>query len=349
MRLITTIVPHDNLRHVPDAARALEEQGFHGIVTPENKHDAYLPLGVASTVTEKVQLGTCIALSFVRSPMVTAMLAWDIQNASNGRFVLGLATQVKGHNERRYSVPWSAPAPRMKEYIQSLRAIWKCWKTGEPLNYVGKHYQFTLMTPNFTPEPMEAPTPPVTMGAIGPAMLRVAGEVCDGVRLHPFCTKSYLQNVVMPELTVGMERGGRVREQFEITGSISIVTGKDDAAVAEAFEWARYRTAFYSSTPAYWPVLEHHGLEDMGHKLNKMSKENQWDKMAAEVPDDVVHLFAAVGRHDEIVGNIRDKFDGCDTIYTVMHNTSPEALPSDLIQEIGKLPTVFQGYPQQDV
>jgi probable F420-dependent oxidoreductase len=344
LRVLTTI-PQDNLTKVPAAARDIEARGFDGIVTQENRHDPFLPLAVAAVNTSKVQLATGVAIAFARSPMSAANQAWDLQAASGGRFVLGLGSQVKGHNERRFSVPWSAPAPRMKEYVEALRAIFRCWKTGERLSYEGEHYRFTLMTPNFTPEPFDAPPPAVTMAAVGPATLRVAGEVCDGVRLHGFCTRKYLESVVMPELEEGMRRGGRDRATFEITGGGFLATGKDDEAVAKMFEWVRMRVGFYGSTPAYWPVFEAHGLEDLGHKLNQMSKTSKWEQMTAEVPDDVVHLFCAAGRHDEIKAAVERRFGGIsDAVFASMASTTPSDLPPDVIQDIRRIPTTFKGY-----
>ena len=179
MQIHTTLVQSD-LRQVPAEIQRIEAAGYDGVMTQENRHDPFLPLSVAAVNSERLLLATGVAIAFPRSPMITANIAWDLQVASRGRFVLGIGPQVKGHNERRFSVPWSAPAPRMREYIQALRAIWHSWKTGERLAYEGEHYQFTLMTPNFTPEAMDYPAPPVTMAAVGPAMLRVAGEVADG-------------------------------------------------------------------------------------------------------------------------------------------------------------------------
>ena len=169
----------------------------------ENQHDPFLPLAIAATATERVELLTGIAIAFARSPMSAANIGWDLQVASRGRFVMGIGSQVKGHNQRRFSVPWSAPAPRMREYVEALRAIWRCWKYGEKLDYQGEHYTFTLMTPNFVPEHADYPLPPITMAGVGPAMLRVAGEVCDGVRLHPFCTRKYMETVVVKRLGEG--------------------------------------------------------------------------------------------------------------------------------------------------
>ncbi|MBT6278086.1 MAG: LLM class flavin-dependent oxidoreductase, partial [Chromatiales bacterium] len=187
MRVITTI-PQRDLRQVPAAAQAAEAAGYDGIVTLENKHDAFLPLAVAATCTKRVELATGIAISFTRSPMAAANVAWDLNESSDGRFVLGLGTQIRAHNEKRFSAPWSPPGPRMREYVQSLKAIFRCWKYGEKLAFEGKHYRFTLMTPYFVPEGSGLPLPGVTLAAVGPVMLKVSGEVADGVRLHPFCT-----------------------------------------------------------------------------------------------------------------------------------------------------------------
>ena len=189
------------------------------------------------------------------------------------------AAQVKGHNERRFSVPWSAPAPRMAEYVQAIRAIWHTWSTGEQLSYEGEHYRFSLMTPNFTPEPVDS-TPPIMIAAVGPAMLRVAGQYCDGVRLHGFCTPDYLRRHVMPQLQTGLDRAGRDRSDFWVTGGGFICTGPDDETVDRMVEWVRYRIGFYGSTRAYWPVLEQHDLGDLGEKLNHLSRNDGWGEMA---------------------------------------------------------------------
>ncbi len=344
MKVFTTI-PQDNLRKVPAAARAIEAAGYDGIMTMENAHEPFLPLAVAATVTERVELITGIAIAFARSPMVVANAGWDLQAAAPGRVVLGLGSQIKAHNEHRFSVPWSAPAPRMREYVQALRAIWACWKGEGALAFRGEHYRFTLMTPNFIPEDFPGPPPAVTIAAVGPAMLRVAGEVCDGVRLHPFCTRAYLEQVVLPELATGWARGGRRREHFEISGGGFIATGPDDEAVARMVEWVRYRVAFYASTPAYWPVLAQHGLEELGAKLNRMTKAGQWDRIAAEIPDDVVNLFAAIGRHDEIAAAIAKRFGGAsDAIFASVATAVPADLPPDLVQDIRRLPASFTGF-----
>jgi probable F420-dependent oxidoreductase len=346
MRILTTL-PQDDLAAVPAAARAAEAAGYDGLVTMENRHEPFLALAIAAVGTERVSLQTGIAIAFARSPMAVANVSWDLQNASRGRFVLGLGSQVRAHNENRFSVPWSPPAPRMREYVLALRAIWRCWQTGAKLDFRGEHYKFTLMTPNFTPASAGQPPVPITIAAVGPAMLRVAGEVCDGVRLHGFCTRRYIDEVVMRELRSGMLKGGRAREQFEIAGGGFIATGPDDATVAKMVEWVRYRVAFYASTPAYWPVLEVHGLHDLGRKLNVMSKAGQWDRMAAEISDDVVRLFAAIGTYRDIARAIEERFGGVvDAVSLSGGYGMHQEIPPDVIQEVQRIPGTFTAHPR---
>ena len=328
MRILTSISGH-NLNDIGGVCHNLETLGFTDLSAQENKQDAFLPLAIAATNSKAMHLRTSVSIAFARSPMSSAMLSWDIQAASKGRFTLGLGSQVKGHNVRRFSVPWSPPAPRMREYVQSVRAIWDCWGNGTRLDYQGEHYQFSLMTPNFTPEPLGTPVPKIQIAAVGPAMMKVAAEECDGVMLHGFCTRKYLQERIMPRLEKGLESAARSRDQFEISGGGFVATGPDDEAVQKLFEWVRMRIGFYGSTPSYWPVFEVHGLQELGLKLNEMSKKGQWDEMTKEISDDVVHLFAAVGRHDELVGALTDRFGGMTDIVGL-----PEDTPPDLIQEV---------------
>ena len=342
---VTTTIPQNDLQRVPAAAQAIEHAGYDAITTLENRHDPFLPLAVAATCTQRIELVTGIAISFLRSPMSAANLAWDLNEASRGRFVLGLGTQIRAHNENRFSVPWSPPVPRMREYVESLRAIWRAWKYGERLHYVGKHYHFTLMTPNFVPEGSGLELPAVTLAAVGPGMLKLAGQVADGVRLHPFCTRQYLSEVVIPQVHAGLAIAGRKREHFEISGGGFIATGADDEAVAATSAWVRQRIAFYGSTPAYWPVLEIHGLGDLGRKLNRMTKDGLWDQLAAEISDDTLHLFAAIGRHDEIAGAITERFGTCaDVVFASASAEIPGDFPPDLITDIQRIPVAFERF-----
>ena len=344
MRLTTTL-PQNDLNAVPEAIAQAESDGYDTVLTMENRHDPFLALAVAATASRRIGLGTAVAIAFPRSPMVVANVCWDLQRASGGRFVLGLGPQIRPHNERRFSTAWGPPVPRMREYVQALRAIWRCWETGERLRFEGKHYTFTLMTPNFVPEATGQPPVPVTIAAVGPHSLRLAGEVADGVRLHPFCTRRYLEDVCLPLLDQGMTRTGRQRERFEISGGGFIATGATDEEVASRAEQVRYRVAFYGSTPGYWPVLDLHGLGDLGRKLNGMSKAGAWREMAAEISDDTLRLFTVVGRHDELVGALGDRFAGLvDTVNASMSAEIRPALPPDLIQDIRRLPAAFAGH-----
>jgi probable F420-dependent oxidoreductase len=348
MRVFTTL-PQDDLRQVGPTARAIEADGYDGVAAMENKHDPFLALAVAGTATERIELHTSVAIAFARSPMAVANVGWDLAGATGGRFVVGLGSQVRAHNERRFSVPWTPPAPRMRDYVQALRAIWRSWKTGERPGYEGQHYRFTLMTPNCTPEPIETSPPPVTIAAVGPAMLKVAAEECDGVKLHGFCTRRYIEEAVMPRLAEGFAKAGRKRENYEISGGGFLATGRDDATVARMFECVRERVAFYGSTQAYWPVLALHGLEELGHKLNALTRQGKWTEMAREVPDDVVHLFAAVGRWDQIVKAIETRLGGLtDALNARANAAQPGHLPSELIQDIRHIPHAFQSFEPAD-
>jgi probable F420-dependent oxidoreductase len=344
MRVFTT-VPQDDLKRVPEAARQAEAEGHDGIVTMENQHEPFLALAVAGAATETIELHTSVAIAFARTPMAVAEVGWDLAGSTGGRFVAGLGSQVRAHNERRFSAAWTPPAPRMREYVQVLRAIWRCWRDGEKPAYEGQHYRFTLMTPNFTPPKIAAPPPAVMIAAVGPAMLRVAAEECDGVKLHGFCTRKYLTDEIMPRIEAGLQKAGRGRAQYEISGGGFLATGPDDASVAKRFEWVRQRVAFYGSTPAYYPVFAIHGLEDLGLKLNAMVRQGKWNELAAEVPDDVAHLFAAVGRHDQIAGAIQARCGGLADALTLRGDGVGE-VPPDLVQDIRRIPHQYQGLPQ---
>ena len=346
MRVMTTIV-RPTLRESVQAAVAAEEMGYDGILSMENRHDPFLPLAAAAVGTERVELSPSVAIAFPRSPMVTAYIAHDLQMSSNGRFVLGLGTQVRGHNERRFSVPWTAPAPRLAEYIESLRAIWQSWNHDEPLDFRGEHYRFNLMPPNFTPAASPFRPVPITVAAVGAAMLRLAGHHGDGVRLHSFCTRRYVENVVIPEITKGLERGSRPRKHFEISGGGFLATGPDAESVAEMVEVVRQRVAFYGSTRAYFPVLAQHGLEDLGEKLRRMSLDGKWDDMPREVPDNVVGLFAAVGTHEHITNAIETRFGGlADALPDATKPGGAATLIPDLIHDIQRIPCKFSGFAE---
>jgi probable F420-dependent oxidoreductase len=339
---VETAVPLDDWRSVAEAAREAEAAGYDSLLSAEIAHDPFTPLAFAALATKTIGLGTGIAVAFPRSPMVTAGIAWDLQAQSGGRFSLGLGSQVKGHNERRFSTPWSPPVPRLREYIGALRAIWRCWEKREPLRFEGEHYRFTLMTPEFSPTPTGLPPVPVSIAAVGPAMMKMAGRICDGVKLHGFATRKYLEDVALPNLQEGLAKSGRPRESFEISGGGFVATGADEAAVAESMDEIRYRVAFYGSTRSYHGVLRSHGWEDLGLKLHEMSKRGEWKKMAAEVSDDVVRTFAAVGTHEELSKAVAERFAGlADTIWIGFPKTAAGRV-RELVQDLRRIPCAFE-------
>jgi probable F420-dependent oxidoreductase len=342
---VFTMLPMRHWRAAGPFAAAAEAAGFDAVMTAELGHDVFTPLAFAALATERVELTPSIAVAFPRSPTVIASQAWDLQANSNGRFVLGLGSQVKGHNERRFGIPWSPPAPRLRDYVRALHAIWRCWETGEKLDYQGEHYKLTLMTPDFSPEPTGLAMVPVTIAAVGEAMLRVAGEVCDGVRLHPLCSRRYVEEVALAQIAEGMRRSGRSRAHFDVFDGGFVVTGPDDKTVAEGIEHVRRRVAFYGSTRSYLPILSLHGLDELGLKLRAMSLAGRWDEMAAEVPDDVVRIFAACGTYDEIAHAIEARFGGlADAIEVNFPADTPPGLQRELVTDIQRIPHIFKGF-----
>ncbi len=344
MRVIAHIPNHD-LRDAQAFARMTEEAGLDGVIALENQHNPYLPLAAAALVTDRMQLGTGVAIAFPRSPTIQAMEAWDVHNASAGRFYLGLGSQVKTHNERRYGIQWSAPAPRMRDYIGAVRAVWRCWEKQEKLDYRSEHYNLTLMTPNFSPPPTGLPPPPISLAAVGPAMLRLAGEVCDGVRLHPLTSRRLLDEFIGVHLAEGLRRGGRSRSNLEVVAGSFIATGPDKEAVAKRREFIRYRVGFYSSTPAYWNVLRLHGFEDLGKKLNEYPRAGRWNEMAALVPDELVDLFAVTGSYDVLAEKIAERYEGViDTVALPVSAGVDTKVLREVVESIQRVPCRFENY-----
>ena len=342
---IYTILPLRHWREVPQAARDAEATGFDAVMTVELGHDVFTPLAIAALATERVELTPSVVVAFPRSPTVLASQAWDLHANSNGRLVLGLGSQVKGHNERRFGIPWTAPAPRMRDYVLALRAIWKCWETRGKLAFDSPHYKLSLMTPDFSPEPTGLPMVPVTIAAVGEAMLRVAGQVADGVRLHPLCSRKYLEEICMPQMAEGMRRGGRSRAHFDIHGGGFVCTGPDEATVAAAIETARRRIGFYGSTRTYLPILELHGLGDLGLQLHRMSVEGKWGEMGALITDDVVRIFAACGTFAELPAAIEQRFGGAaDSVDIHFPAGTPMGLARDIVTDIKRIPHTFAGF-----
>jgi probable F420-dependent oxidoreductase len=292
-----------------DLAVSAEERGYDGVWVPEVAHDPFPSLAVAATRTKRVQLGTNIAVAFARNPMSLAVVANDLQLYATGRFMLGVGSQIKPHITKRFSMPWSAPAERMREFLLAVRAIWHSWATGEPLHFVGEFYMHTLMTPFFNPGPNPHGNPPIILAGVGPRMTQVAGEVADGFFLHGFTTERYIREVTLPRLREGRAAAGKDNlDGFEINGIPFIVTGPDDAATAAADDMVRKQIAFYGSTPAYRPVLELHGWGDLQPELNALSKRGEWDEMGRRITDEMLHEFAIVAPPDQIAERLLAKY-----------------------------------------
>jgi probable F420-dependent oxidoreductase len=305
---ITTFV--DDLKVAADLGAKVEAYGFDGLWTAEAAHNPFLPLAVMGMTTQKIALGTQIAVAFARSPMTTAQMGWDLQSQTDGRFILGLGTQVKAHIERRFSMPWSAPIPRLREYIESLRAIWQSWQTGERLRYKGDFYSFTLMTPFFSPQPMQYHDIPIYVAGVNEKICQLAGEICQGLHAHGFHTAKYLKEVVLKNVETGLQAGNRSRDNFELVVPIFTVTGETDEEFQKNISETKGRIAFYAGTPTYRVVLEQHGWEAAGEKLSEMARFGKWDEMWKEISDDMLHEIAVVAAPDEIASKIKERYTG---------------------------------------
>ena len=293
-------IPATGIDDITRTARELEEVGYDGGLTAETNHDPFLPLVVAAEHTERLELGTSIAVAFARSPMTLAQTAYDVHLLSKGRLSLGLGSQIKPHIEKRFSMPWSHPAARMREFILAMRAVWDSWNNGTKLEFRGEFYRHTLMTPFFDPGPSPYGAPKVALAAVGDLMTAVAGEVADGMILHAFTTRRYVQEVTMPALERGWAKAGKDRTTFEISGLPFVVTGATDEEVARAKAGTKQQIAFYASTPAYRGVLDLHGWGDLHGELNRLSKEGEWVSMGDLITDDILDEFAVVTEPENV-------------------------------------------------
>jgi probable F420-dependent oxidoreductase len=301
MRLDATVLMPDPTTAGADAAAA-EQAGYAGWMTAETGHDPFIVAALAATATERIDVGTAIAVAFARNPMDVAYSANDLQVLSGGRFVLGLGSQIKAHIEKRFSMEWSRPAARMREYVHALRAIWATWLDGEKLDFRGDFYQHRIMTPFFAGTAHAFGPPPVGLAAVGPGMTRVAGEVADLLLAHAFTTDRYLREVTVPGLAEGAANAGRHPADVGLALGVFVVTGRDEAERAAVEQATRAQLAFYGSTPAYRPVLELHGWGDLQAELNTLSKQGRWDEMASLVDAEVLDAFAVVVDDPDRVG-----------------------------------------------
>jgi probable F420-dependent oxidoreductase len=309
VKLDTGLIP-SRLDEVPAAAKAAEEMGFDALWTAETSHDPFFPLVLAAEHTQRVKLGTAIAVAFPRTPMVFAEIAWDLQALSKGRFILGLGTQVKGHNERRLGVKWEHPGPKLREMIQTIHAIWNCWQENERPNFQGKFYNFTLMTPFFNAGPIEYPRPQIYIAGVNEYMCRLAGELCEGFHVHPFHSIKYLDEVTLPNIKKGLAKAGRPREACALSTTAFVIAGNNADEIEAAKAPVRQQISFYASTRTYSGVLEAHGWGDTCYRLNEKAAKGDWAGMAQEITDEMLEVYAVTGTYDEIADKIKAKYEG---------------------------------------
>lgn len=323
------------LSDVPDGARSLERRGYDGCWTAEINHDPFLPLTLAAEHTSRIQLGTSIAVAFARNPMTVAQIGWDLQDFSQGRFLLGLGSQIKPHIEKRFSMPWGRPVARMREFVVALHDIWSCWRDGTRLEFEGEFYTHKLMTPMFVPPPHAYDDPKIFVAAVGDRMTEMCGEVADGLLAHAFSTQRYVREVTIPTLSRGLERSGRRRADVEVASPLFVVTGHDEQELIAAAVATRKQIAFYASTPAYRSVLELHGWGDLQTELHGLSRAGDWDTMGSLIDDTMLEEFAVVATVDQVVHKIRSRCDGLiDRVLVGFPASIDEATVVDLVAEL---------------
>ena len=309
MKFDVSLLVHD-LRQMPALARFADAVGFDGIWTFETSHEPYLPLVLAAEHSARLSLGTSIAVAFPRSPTITAQIAWDLARYSKGRFILGLGTQVKGHNERRFGIKWELPVAKMRDYIFALRAVWGSWQHQTRLHYQGEFYKLTLMTPFFSPAPHEYASIPIFIAGVNRGMCELAGELCDGFHVHPLHTTRYLQQRILPNIEIGLAKSGRARAAIELSSSIFVIP-TDDAEQALKYEAdVREQIAFYASTPPYRPVFEVEGWSDVADQLKARAARGEWSAMPTLITDEMLERFALRGRWADLPALLRQKYSG---------------------------------------
>lgn len=293
-----------------ELAAVAEDVGLDAVLVEETKDDPYQLLALGATTTMKIQLGTSVAMAFPRSPTATAMSAWSLQKLAGGRFLLGLGTQVRAHVERRYGVEWSAPAPWMRDYVNAVRAVWDTWQNGTPLAFESDHYNLNLMVPLFNPGPIEHPKIPIHLAAIGPRMCALAGEVADGIRLHPVVTPKFIDEQIVPNLARGAARTGRNPGEIEICIKPLIGTAPDEVQLERVTDIVRARVSFYLSTPSYRRAFEIHDWGDIARQASTLSREKKWDDLPALVTDEMLHTVATIATFDDIADKLNDRYAG---------------------------------------
>jgi probable F420-dependent oxidoreductase len=303
--LLDANLPPSPLSSVPAIARSAEEQGFDALWTPETVHDPFLPGALIAEHTRRLQFGTAVAIAFSRSPATLAYTAWDLAQASGGRFILGLGTQVKAHIERRYGMDWPAsPVKKLREQIQAIRAFWHTWQTNEPLNFRGEFYKLTLMSPFFNPGPIDHPQIPIYIAGVNTGLARLAGEVADGFHVHPFHTPRYLRETLLPAIEQGASGSGRSRSAVAVSVTAFIASNPEEK------EFARQQIAFYASTPSYRPVMALHGWEQAAEQLSSLAARGRWAEMPELIDDGMLAAFAAIAGPSELLGALNARYAG---------------------------------------
>jgi probable F420-dependent oxidoreductase len=323
MRIYTT-APLEDPRDARTIFPQLEAIGYDGAFSFEAKHDPFLPLAAAAEHTERLELGTAIAIAFARNPMNLANIGYDLQVLSGGRFILGLGSQVRPHIEKRFSSRWSHPARRMREMVLAIRAIWDCWEGRGELRFEGEFYRHTLMIPAFDPGPNPFGTPPIYVGGFGPKMVEAVGETADGLITHPFNSRKSLEELTLTALDRGLAKSGRTRSQVSVVCGTIIATADTEEELAKVKEVLRKQLAFYGSTPAYRSTLECHGWGDLHPELNSLSKQGRWDDMAGLIDDEILHAIAVVGPRDAIADAVFDRLDGIADGVSLTNNRAPD-------------------------
>jgi probable F420-dependent oxidoreductase len=316
-------------------ARRLADIGYDGVYTLEGSWDPFYPLVMAAEHAPELDIATGIAVAFPRNPMHLAYQAWDLQKFSNGKFLLGIGSQVKAHIEKRFGVEFSPPAARMREYIQALKAIFDCWQNGADMAFDGKYFRHTLMTPMFNPGPLDCGPPPVMLGALGPKMTEVAGEVADGLIVHPFNNMPFLSDHALPAVQRGLDKSGRRREHFILQINAIVITGETEEARAIATESVKGLLGFYASTPAYRPPMDAVGYGDLQPELNRLSKEGRWQELGSYIGQDFLEAFATIGEPQEIAGMLRDKYGAhADRLAIYAPYAAPDAMWTSIISQL---------------
>jgi probable F420-dependent oxidoreductase len=346
---LSRVLTEPDWQSIPEQVREADALGYDVLVAAETPIDPYFPLVLASQVPSHLRLATGIAVALARSPVSTAYSAWELQRMSGGRFTLGLGSQVKAHVVRRFAMPWSAPAQRMREYVQVVKACWRNWQTGAPLDFQGEVYQVNLMPPGTQLPPQAHPDIPIQLAAVGEHMLQVAGECCEGVRLHDFCSRRYIDEVALPKLRAGFELSGRsaaLWQEFEVAGGGMIVTAASEAELQPELLELRKRLAFYASTPAYRLQMDIEGFGEQAEQLTMLSRQQRWSDMASVFTEEMAQRYAAIGTHDVIVDRIRRRFAGLSAVQFSIptRDARDRGVLRELLQDLKSKPPIHAGF-----